>query len=640
MACANCGERRIAGVVCSNCGERPDPREIDPDKRVRQRQVERALAILDSPDPKPSAGSSAVLPTFWAKAEDSIESLLEALFIGGRVLPDEERLSTALGDFLQLRSDARSSPRLRPWLDLWHTVDQLLETQERATRTFLGAVAGETPLEAQRLAASAQAQLDEMAATVAALNARLERWRRIEKADTLETAIAVSLETSFEASGASTLLEFDKSGEDVYRRVTCSTDCPVGLGFGLNLMVANLQATFDESRFFDVARAAFQIVTADAVWLSRLIADGQWNDDMKDNLTRAWDAAPLHEAALSAVRHDRQAARALLNMAQQLAETSGRRLSATLISAVKGRPYADYADQTSGNLLKAARQIPSISGLLDGVDPLLRIASAHEEFEVLGDDVVLRDRGQEMERLSLPALTDRVIQGIESTSAVAMAALCAAAATGADPFMFLPSPTDLGIGWDVAALWILGGSGWQSVEAETSGDALRVAGLFNDSPKIQHVATLMPWLEGCGSVVLVARSDDGSTQTLEVPTPSLRESLESSDELTRQIRFLETCAQSRLNGQESATRDQIRKVFATMAGAALKEQNVKRRVATIRSLMQSARRLGDSELDRSLGSLLSALRGGALGLGASSSSADLKLLERWARQRLPQLRCE
>jgi hypothetical protein len=433
IECGRCGEKRVVGISCPTCGEAPDEREVDPDRQARQKAAASALEELDherqvvpvAPGPEPLG--------FFDRLRELAESFLASLMEAAGDPRHADRLIAAVKALLEAQGEAAAAPRLRPWIAVWRAIDEILERLRSVARRYLVALTADAPLEAQREARLAQAELDAAADPAAFLGNQMERWSEIEQAATFEQGLVVSAEHAFSQTGAGDLLAFDRAGDEIFKRITGRTGCPTGLGFGLNLIAQQAQGPFDDARFWQVATDTYALVAADQHWLADLVADESWVEDFNRAMVTAWDTAVLNEGMTAAVRHERQAVRALLDLPEGLVEGPGKVFAATLLAAAKGRNYGLYRRQSAGGLIEAALYQQGVADMFLGLDPAIRRASAHQEFRLDGDDVVLMNRGLDAERLSREELIDRALAAVESVNGIGLGMVCAAVVGGFDP---------------------------------------------------------------------------------------------------------------------------------------------------------------------------------------------------------------
>jgi hypothetical protein len=394
---------------------------------------------------------------------------------------------------------------------------------------------------------------------------------------------------------------------------------------------------FDERRFWQVAREMYQLLTTNPDWLTTLVADPIWLADMTSGTLSLWDAARLQHAAMTAVRHDRQAIRVLLDYGQDLVEGLGKRYAATLVAARRSRPYGDYRALPSGNLLISMNDA-GMSHLFTGVDRAIRTASAHEEFLVENDHVVLFDHGVEVERLEAPALADRILAGAESINALGLGVLCAAIFAGVDVSQLVPRSEALGLTPTEAASLVLSASGWQDIKADYEEGVLRIEGVVSgDGMSTSQAASLTPFLpDSCEEVIFNGMAEDGP-HVLRGPLGVVRRMQSLGDETARQLALIEVLKHWERDGEHIMSPAQMRKALAAYAlqGAALSDP--KQAIRALRQLHDAARRLGDNEIASEIGGVMGAFRDLIAGKLSPDVGGHLSQITAWASAKLPPL---
>lgn len=628
----------MVGISCPTCGEAPDEREVDPDRQARQKAAASALQELEQGPPVVPVAPGPEPFGFFDRLSELPKSFLASLFEVAREPRRADQLIAAVKELLQAQGEAAAAPRLRPWIAAWRAIDGVLDRLGSVARHYLLALAADAPLEAQREARLAQAELDAAADPAVFLGKQMERWAEIEQAETFEQALVVSAEHAFSQTGAADLLAFDRAGDEVFKRVTGRTGCPTGLGFGLNLIAQQAEGPFDDARFWQVATDAYALVAADRHWLADLVADEGWVEDFKRAMVTAWDTAVLNEGMTSAVRHERQAVRALLDLSEGSVEGPGKVFAATLLAAAKGRSYGAYRRQSAGALIEAARQQQGVAHMFLGLDPAIRRASAHQEFRLDGDDVVLMNRGTDAERLSREELVDRTLAAVESVNAIGLGMVCAAVVGGFDPDRLLEVARAI-LPPEAAAALLLAGAGWRAPEVSIENGVVFVSGQAEVGPRSLHqAAALLPLLpEECRELRLSARGSKGSRE-LRGPLDPLRRFSEAADELEKQVHLVEAHRTWQLDGDSLCTDDHVRKVVSVTAMQRLSQGQLRGGARLLRVSLEAARRVGLGDLEEAIRAVLAAIRANAAGVAAPGElEAALQPLVSWGAKRVPPL---
>ena len=622
-------------VRCPTCGQMPDEREVDPERQRRSNLARAGREILDGPLPDPRVHGSPVTTEVWDRTLRVVDETLDYLM---RALDDASQEPAgleAIKSLRQLEADVSAAPGLRPWIDLRAAAEEVLHKLHRVVGHYLSAAAADVPLDAQREAQRAQAELDGAADPAVALAERVDAWARVETAETVEQAVSVLAETAFERSKARTLIEFDRIGRAVYERVSGETVSLQGYGVGLNIIAEQARGPYDEARIWSLARRAFELLTGDPEWLSGILETPQWREDLKSALEKLWDAGRLHAAAMLAVRHDRQAVRALLDFGQDLVESTGKRYVATLIAASKHAVYAKYRNQSSGALLVAATKM-GLSDFVSGLDRAVRIASAHDSFILDEDEVILIDSEVEVERLTVPVLVDRVLEGVETTLALGLGILCAAIHGGVELTDLLPDMASLGVAREDILTWILSSAGWRQINVRLEGESLIASGSADvGAVTMSHVAALSPYFpDGCTEVVVTADTSEGQRE-LRGSAELLKRFQEATSEPEKLARCVELLRGWVLNDRPLIDAKQSRKYLSVSALQSMASGDLRAAIRHARMFLATAQRVHDEELAEALTALLGGLRDSLVGLESATFAAAVELVTAWARMAVP-----
>jgi hypothetical protein len=575
---------------------------------------------------------------FFDRLRELPESFLASLMETARDPRHADRLIAAVKALREAQGEAAAAPRLRPWIAVWRAIDEVLERLRSVARHYLLAVTADAPLEAQREARLAQAELDAAGDPAGFVGNQMDRWSEVEQAGTFEQGLVVSAEHAFSRTGAGDLLAFDRAGDEIFKRVTGRTGCPTGLGFGLNLIAQQAQGPFDDTRFWQVAGDTYDLVAADQHWLADFAADESWVEDFNRAMVTAWDTAVLNEGMTAAVRHERQAVRAVLDLPEGLVEGPGKVFAATLLAAAKGRDYGVYSRQSAGALIEAVRDQRGIANMFLGLDPAIRRASAHQEFRLEGDDVVLMNRGMDAERLSREELIDRTLAAVESVNAIGLGMVCAAVVGGFDPDRLLDVARE-NLPPEAAAALLLAGAGWQSPEVSIENGVVSVAGRAEiGQQSLQQAAALLPVLpKECRELRLTARGSTGPRE-LRGPLDPLRRFSEAADELEKQVHLMEAHRRWQLEGDSLCTDEHVRKIVSVTAMQRLSQDQLRGGVPLLRVSLAAAERMGIADLEEAIPAVLAAIRANATGMAAAGElEAALQPLMTWAAKRVPPL---
>lgn len=636
IECRGCGARRIRGVACGTCGELPDEREVDPTRQRRQAAAQTALVALDGD----YSAEPLALPTdVWnemSKWPDAFFGAISDLTEGKA----DVGLVAVMKRLGQIKASSITARRLRPWLQLWNTHDALVTELESAARSYLKAFAAETPLAAQQAAQQAQGAFDRAAETLATFNELRERQQKVEAAETAEEAAAILVGQTFHSTGANNVLEFDAAGKVIYQRITGSYDCPSGMGATLQLSVAQVLPLIDEDNFWKVVSNAWAFLNQHRARFSEALKSPNWLSDFRDATARTHDVASVYGSALSNAQRGRHAARAMLDFIHGLVEGSAKRHLATLLSCVlRKRTYEGLRNRDAGGMLNTAGQ-QSLTHLLTGIDRTIRIAKAHEDWDVNGDSVTLRS-GDSTVTMDMEELADKMLTALESVVAIQLAITIAAGQEGMGLEQLHPLE-DLDVEWEAAVALSLAFAGWTNVEARQEEGVAEVSVTVPrkelDKEPLQVVTMAVPHIP---SELSHARFelDVGSTQSrmIEGPLTPIRSWAAEQEGLQKDVLFWEAAHLWTVDGSPRLSRDHIRKCVANVASQSLGSP-LGETMARLRILRDMAVRVDDGELAEVLKSMMGSVRNKDLDLPqAPEAQENLELLMKWQSMSVPSI---
>lgn len=614
VECLRCHDRRIRGIPCPTCGLQPDEREVDPKRQQRQKLARHALQLLDPPD-YPTAEPLALGSDMWGSLSAILDNYSEAL---PRIATGEDDpLREVIEQLLDLKASAACGNRYRPWLRLWAAFDSSLEGVEVVVRLHLAAIAANTPLEAQRISEQAQRTMDSAADALQVFNKETEREEAITSAVTPEEATAFLLAQTFESSGVADVMEFDAVGAERYRWVTSSENVPPGAGLVLLMSALQVAQLVDVDRLWRVGRETHTRLKRDVVRLEAAVSDPQWLKDLQEATLAVHDAGQAYGMALISAKHPRQAVRGLLDFAHTLVERPAKTHVALLLMGSLGKTYSTLRARDAGQLLNTAAQ-HKLSSLLSGVDGTLRVAKAHESFRVDGDSVELfNKRGEVVEELTIDALADRTLLGLESVIGIQIGVVCAAIEAGADLADIYPLTLveALGLDWTDIVRIVLSMSGWTDIELERD-EGLRIRGrvvarVKEPFPMAMILAPHLP--EDIEDLRLEWLDPADEIHVLEGPTGPMFEYMRTDGTLEKECGSLKVQSLLKMDGTPGVRRREVRKYCAMRVGQSLSGP-ISEVMTTVRQLKNLALALDDQLLVEGLDAVVSMKRSEVLQL--------------------------
>jgi hypothetical protein len=516
----------------------------------------------------------------------------------------EALLSGAEG-LAQLRADIAGSPRLRPWIGAWSAAEETETNLSAAVRLFLAAAASQTILDAQRLAREAQARLDGAAGPIATAGAQVRKVEALRAASTSEEALQMLAEQTRDELVGDDILEVDRSGQHLFERITGHGGAPPGAGLTLGLLVAEVRGTTDEDRFWKVGKDAYNIITSDSSRLVAVMRSAEWLHDFRLALLRAYDASVGLTGALASARHTRHSVDALMTSAHALVEGSAKPMMAALLACAGAGNYMSARKQDAAELIRAMSALPNAPSL-EGIDRTIRIAEAHDEFEVQGDMIIVTARSREYDRLSIDELVDRLLAARETIAAWVVGAYAAMAEAGIDAPAIDPTE-DMGLDPERWLAFMASLVGIQDPQVELRGDRLLIHGEATLAPaSIRVVGALMPSVPD--SVKMISIEGPEGTHSLSGPTGALRLAASATDPEEEQHAFWIAWSKWEFAGQPLLSREQLRKVVSVSAMEAMATGDLKIAIPRLRALRLVATAVDDRELADTLSSCVRWMR--------------------------------
>lgn len=624
--------------MCSDCGAEAAPWEVDLARQQRQAWSSEVVALLDPA--APSTHHEHLQPlNIWSDLSHWLEGFLGDIAAAVADHTTSHRVQDRVRRLVRWRTALLATPRYRPWLTVWSSVEAIISTFEEVARQFLLAISAERPIDAQHCAAAGQAAIDRAAGVARDLGPKLDRWSRIADAEDIEESFTTGVLAALQESGATGPLELDAVGAARFHAITgSSSPAPTGIGIGLCLTEVQVEFMLDADAFWAASARTFQTLAKHETRMQSVLTDSTVSADVSVALTRGYDAAVALHALASVSRRDRHELQALMAFGHTLLEGPGRRLLAIAAAIVSQRPIARLRTDDLSTLCQIANQ-GGLGEIVDRVELAIRLAKAHESYTIEGDGDALNlvlNPGRGEVRLTLDAFVDRVLAGLEAVLLLHTVIVCAQASLGldvrhADPLEAL----DLEI--ETVLAMTLGMSGWTDVRFEREGEKLTIRGAAPrvNSKSFAIVGMLMPYLPGDLTSLTLAPSVGGMEHVLAGELAVLRQHLRSGDKGIQDVLFVEACASWQLDGAPLLSCEHVRKWCAVCAVQSLTEP-LPTRVASLKRLHVLATRLGDRLLAESVQACISQARNRELGLpGDPRSQTAVERLADWLNLEVP-----
>jgi hypothetical protein len=590
--CAECGEQRVLGTACSTCGKAPRRNEVNHHVVRRRQLVAAALDSMQAPEDRELFLDIHELSRRAGRVFPDVQEALRASAAEG---VDGTALAAALERLQQLVVDsARAQPR--PWTTVGRALHAAVAELQSAAEFFLGAFTAESLIRAQELAAKGQERLDAAADEARAFADALESQDRLGDATTESIFDVFGEVLASEAGHELDLTSVDAIGEDMARRVVGAETLEPGSGIAALWASIYARAFLDHDAFLAKARHSYALLRASGKLVS-LHDDVTWATNHRAVTARMWDFGSTLEALLANARHDLGAARATLLFIQDMTEGPQKHLISTVLAASQGKSYIQLVRRDGGVLIKMTQQLFTDPPILSARTNDLRNASAHLDFNVVGDNIILRP-GEHQIILESHEFGDVALRALEDLLALQLAVELALQQSNVTDEV--PNP-------ELSVRVLMAVSGYHSVKITQNDTHLLLDAeghLRKPVPLTGAVLALYPDIE---RLTLTIAEDRVTAHVLEVNASAFRRHSEAAaeDEMMKQLLFLEGCMQATIDGHPLITEAAFRHALSIHAGRAL---TTNQPIPVLRAIRATAQRIGDTQLASLITSLMRATR--------------------------------
>lgn len=600
---------------------------------MRRRRAERALARLGAASPQSApmviAGLDDVRDLVsrlgdWPSR--FIESLETPFDVGSS---GDDMLDQAVDELAEVRIAMERATVLRPWVMTFRSVARVLDQMHAVATGYLGAIAANVPIDAQRLARDGQSALDLVGATFAEVSELVSRMERLCAATSVADRLQLTARELYAQTGARSVLEVGAAGRSLYAALGgANTGLPALPGLVFGAMDIELSTFMDRDR---AVAAGKRVVAAlrTAPRPERSLRDPEWLSEFRSASQRLLDAALDYSVMLQAARRDTDALRAVLGLGHALTEGPGRRLLALVLSALGTRPYERLLREDAFAVIKMGEQA-GMSEVAAGFHKSLRNAKAHESWEF--DGTVLRlSNGIVLDPLEV---VDMVLRVGETVMVLECSIATVLLDFGISESLAVPA-VDTGFTSEEMLACALEFANLTAESVVLDEDHLRctAAGEF-DKGSMSKVSMLTPWLpQGVRKICLTVRSEDG-VHLVEGPAGPLRRFSDSTDELEHGADFVTLCSSWTIDGEPVLSRDHVRKWIAMMAAEALRA-DLRVGVRKLRLLRDFARDRGLSDMANAVTAAIAVSRSIHLGLPNADAVTNMTPLIEWESRKLP-----
>lgn len=501
----------------------------------------------------------------------------------------------------QLVADS-SLPQLRPWRRPGRLVHDAIKTLRASLDRFVDAFSTDSLLSAQAIQLDAQRRLDAAAALTSDLGVAIHDVDQILNAPaaTVLTALASRVQDVLQDEQPRSILQIDQACVERVRGIV-GPDEPLEGGIGLAVLWSTVfaEVLFDYDEYLVAASGTYEVLRSDGFEV--LTSDAGWLANQARVVQVFVDAGTAINALLAAARHDAAAVRAMLIFAQDLAEGPAKHVLATLLTITKRKSYETYMSCKLGVLLDAASKSAELNAVVAGMNAVLRNASAHLDFDIRDDYVVLGHGDAEVV-LTPDEFADALLEFAQVVHALSIAVQLRLLQRGIEASHALPAgldPSEL-----VAVL--LTSAGLRDVRVAIKDTTLIVVGTGELVSPMTSVASLSFALPPEVALVRVDWVSDGA-HTLVVPMDRFRNYATAPDGPVKTERFMVLCANSRFDGQSVLRRGALRTLVGVEAGKAI-SLPLPEGIARLRALRQLAQSCTDPGAASVLRLVIRALR--------------------------------
>ena len=593
--CESCGSQFSAMDGCQECGataSQPDP-HVD-DRRALVEDLRCPPVHLAESEP-------IALSVLWGELSEWVARLYEGLgAVGEHGRSAAHGLVVALEALVLMRHRAAATPRLRPFIAVWRTVDTILDQLSEFADANLDALAAPSPAVAGEAHQRAQAILDQ-AADHAGEAARLALELGTPASAGFFDTYADRTATVFGEEGVTSLTEFDERGAVVFERVTGGASYERGIGLSLVLIDHLARDFLDADRFDADVQRTYELLARNSKHLANLAADEEWMAELRRAKRELFAAlVDLHDSSQGSIQDEFFGVRAMLRLGQNLTEGVAPHYLATLLALRGRKDWRRLAAYDSARLVRQTQQA-GLASLTKGIDLAVRDADAHRDYDVEPDRVrVGSSRGGK--EVNHEELVDIVLADLESCLLLDTALTCALVVGGA-PVESLDSATTLIQPTDQMKM-LISAAGMGEITVVHRGRSLTVTGRasamgWSSLPVAAAVEGLAPG--AFESLEFVVRAPDGTTWTDHGPLAPLRE-FRDAEGFDKEAWTVEAMARWRVRSRPLMSRKVIR-CWASRRIGQLIGDDLLRVPQLLASLQRLAERLHDSKLTSALGAM-------------------------------------
>jgi len=539
-----------------------------------------------------------------ASNSDSTEALVEVCREGVRVR-----------DLLQA-----VAPR-RPWVLAALKARTASAGVVQVMRGFVRAFGARTMLEAQELASAAQQALDDLSPVMEEVADVLGRWAAVADSNDVTRLLTAMAADTFSTAAAADIVGLDTEGREAYRDITGRVS---GVGTGPLLLMQRLwvKAMGDEAQFQEALAAADLVLQRHAAGFARALEDPTVVSELRNGWNLLADQLVASNAAIAAAANDRQTVRAVLSLVHTLFEGPGRRFAGLFLDLLGKGKFETHLSADGAGVIHMADQDRHLRTLFYGLHKPLRIAYAHQSFNMVDDLLMLRDRSGQETNVSADELLDHLLAAQECLAAVGVALHVAASENGVElTAMDYLSALGLAPGDVLAACLHL--SGAVAVNVDLQGSVAKVA-CTAPALALGQVGLMCALLADCQVVqVHLTRPAGAPDQVWMLDLAAFHRHAPLPEGIEKEIRFVDAISRAVLNGAPAMSTDAVRHWVAVRAMQVCPD-GYPSALPALRSLMDFARARGDDPMATALRDVMRYVR--LCGTGAAGE-ADTRAVD-------------
>jgi len=568
--------------------------------------------VLEALLPAPNAPQS--IDDLVRRAAEAFQQFVRALALLSKQGTDSTPVLEVARSLNLLMHNAQAT-QPRPWVQQGRHLQRALRAHHRAAKFYLDAFSAATLLESQRLAQKGQEQLD--LATSSAANLAKERslQEQVLRA-TVDDFFDLLARTTFAVDSTHPgipLLDADMRGAALASEILAADEIPLpGAGVVALWPAMFVDALMDREAYTTRAREVFRLLSASPQCI-QLFKEETWQLNQTRLPQLLMDNSRSLEAVLAAARHDSQSVRAILVFAQDLFEGPFRHYIATLLSIRGKRSYTRLVDQDAGGLLGQARQKFGVDIAL-GRSERLRNASAHLDYRVDGDSILLSPGSPHEERISATEFGDACLELVEELLSMHTAVEL--------KLIQVADFSTRGINTEVAGRALMTLSGYTAVHYLEHQGVLAISAVGELTAPLQLSAALAPNIRPeIHHLELTVATGDGK-KTFAVPLTPIRRFSQIHHEVEgfeKQLAFLEIGLAATLDGEIFLKRSAFLHAIAIYAGQQVTEE-LPDAIRRIRLLWQCCLNVGENQMASDLKLLIRCLRLKSEGIAVDAST--------------------